>query len=129
MVDWVAECLIPYFSGSDAVSQGQCFEGESIVDFYDRSKVTFLTELLCDCLQKSLLDVSLGVIGVLVLPPDLILQVSTEELIEQYERRVVLPIKCIADIDDLLREQIGLDTPVLAQFQDHVFDEVLVAVE
>lgn len=41
---------------------------------------------------------------------------------------MVFAIKRVSDIDNLLREQVSLDTPVLAQFQYHVLDEVLVAV-
>lgn len=85
MVNGITECLNPYLSSSDAVAQGQRFECESIVDFYHTSSVTFLAELQRDCLKKLLLDFGLGVIGVLVLPPDLILQISSQELIEEYE--------------------------------------------
>lgn len=116
MINRIAESLIPYLGSSDAVSQGQGLECEPIVDFYHTSMLTFLAELLRDCLQKSLLDLGLGVIGVFVLPPDLILQICRQELIEKYEGRMVLAIKRVADIDYLLGEQISLDTPILSQF-------------
>lgn len=129
VVDGVAEGLIPDLCCCDTIAEGESLEGESIVDFYHIKSLTFLAELLRDRLQKQLLDLGLRVAGVLVLLPNLATEVGREELVEQAETGVVLALRCISDPYDFLRQQIGLNAPVLSQLQDHVLDEVLVAVE
>lgn len=61
---------------------------------------------------------------------DLVPEIGREELIEQVEVRMISGgILTGPDGDDLLREEVGLDTPILPQPHDHVLNEVLVVVE
>lgn len=61
---------------------------------------------------------------------DLVPEIRRQELIEQVEVRMIpSAILTGPDGDDLLREEVGLNPPILPQPHDHVLNEVLVVVE
>ncbi len=92
--------------------------------------LTFFVELEVDILKELLLDLRFAVVGVFVLFADFISEVGVQELIEQIEIRVVFGgVLTRSESNDLLGEQVGLDSPIFAQLHDEVFDEILVVVK
>lgn len=61
---------------------------------------------------------------------DFVPEVGREELIEQVKVRMISgAVLTSPDGDDLLREEVGLNAPILPQPHNHVLNEVLVVVE